>query len=96
MHPVGVNTEMLFPQLLSLEMGNLGYECESAEQSVQEFNLVSDLLPFLFVFILENIFTGMSALGWLDFCLFVFELPWVKERGFYSDTEDISGSLTSK
>lgn len=34
MHPVGVNTEMLFPQLLSLEMGNLGDECESAEQSV--------------------------------------------------------------
>lgn len=34
MHPVGVNTETLFPQLLSLEMGNLGDECESAEQSV--------------------------------------------------------------
>lgn len=31
---VGVNTEVLFPQLLSSEMGNLEYECESAEQSV--------------------------------------------------------------
>lgn len=34
MHPVGVNTEMLFPQVLSLAVGNLGYECESAEQHV--------------------------------------------------------------
>lgn len=54
MYPVGVNTEMLFSQVLSLEMGNLGYESESAEQCVG-ISPGRCSPPFLFDFIFGNV-----------------------------------------
>lgn len=71
---------MLFPLLLLLEVGHLGQQHESAEQSLEEFHLVSHFLP-LFVFVLKGIFIGTSALDWLGF-VFGFELPESKKLFF--------------
>lgn len=67
LHPVGVNTEMLFPQVLSLAMGNLGYECESAEQCVgiSPGQWSPAFCTWLYSW---KCVTGMLQVGW-GFCL---------------------------